>query len=173
MKIHVLTLVFISTVFSASCANIHRDYPTSWAAIKTSHSGVPCPNLSGLYQENGEAPNGCHVWIEKCGSLSYNLLSGNIGYEEVWDESETPNFRNADQVEILQKDNDQLEIALWDARDHEKHLVHKESLKSKDGDFTCTEEGIRLKARLLYFLWGISNILGKETRDFSIMKTMT
>jgi hypothetical protein len=168
MNIHHASLILIIVFNLASCTNIRHEYPDNWAQMQVVGLNGSCPNLEGIYEERGDAPNGCHVWIEKCRSLSYNLLSGNIGYKEVWDESETPMFPSGSHVEIQQHVDDQIKILLWDVNGNDKHLIHSEILKKQNGDYTCTDEGIQLKKRSMYFLWGISNMLGTETRVFSV-----
>ena len=144
------------------------DFPKKWEPIEAINPTTKCPQLSGLYAEWGDAPNGCHSGIEACRSLSYNLLGGNIGYKEFWDERATPRFPVGTHVELRQPGDNRLEIIQWQIDKDQQQVVGKRTLEMKKGDFTCGADGLRLQSRLIYLLVGLSNLLGFESRSFNV-----
>jgi len=142
------------------------DYPEYWEPQEETSTTEKCPALAGLYEERGEAPFGCLETMEACHSLSYNLLSGNIGYKEVWDESSEPRLPTGTHVELRQPADNRLEVIQWQWRDRKAHFLRKETLKLEKGDFTCGPEGLTLKPRLFYYLIVIGNLLGAVSTNF-------
>jgi hypothetical protein len=141
-------------------------YPEKWEPQEAAGSTDNCPALAGLYAERGDAPNGCLSGMEACRSLSYNLLHGNIGYKEVWDQSTEPRFPIGTHVELRQPSDDTLEIIQWQLGNNQERVVGKKTLKMEKGDFTCSDDGLSLQPRLVYFLWGLSNLLGTVSMNF-------
>jgi hypothetical protein len=165
MKIIKATLIFAIAFHLASCANIKREYPKEWSPLKLSSLGEQCPDISGIYLESGEPAYECPGWHKKCRSLSFNLLSNNIGYMEIWDKSSKPSFLHGSLVEIKQEKNDQIEIFLRGKHGKDKSFVRREMLTLQRGDYTCKDGSIYLKPRAIYLLLYISNVVGTETRE--------
>jgi len=82
------------------------------------------------------------------------------------DEGIDPLFPHGNHVEIQQEDDEKIEITLWLIYGNDKQLVHRETLKLQQGDYECVEKRMRL-VRSIYYLWGLSNVLGTEIREFS------
>ena len=168
MNILISLLVLVSFCFLASCANLQHEYPSDWEPLEVARSGEGCPDIRGTYEEVGESPNECPSWHEKCRSLSFTLLSGHIGYRDIWDESSEPRFSHGSHVEIRQENDTEIQVILWEVGDNEPRLVRRETLKQQGDDYVCTDGKVRLAPRAMYFLVGLSNMLGTETRELSV-----
>ena len=166
MKVLITLLVLFSSFYLGSCANIRHEYPSHWAPIEAASSGDRCPNIAGTYAEFGESPYECPNWHDKCYSLSFSLLSGHIGYKNILDESSRPRFPHGSHIEIRQDKDAEIDIIIWEVRDDERRLIRRETLKQQEDDYTCTGGRVRLAPRAMYFLLGLSNMLGTETREF-------
>jgi hypothetical protein len=150
-------------------------YPSSWATIDPTRADRQCPDISGLYAEIGAITKGaCHTHQEKCPHLSYNLLGGGTGYAEVYDKSLTPAFSaGTTHVELRQQEDQTIDVILWQSgvKDGEPtmrgRVIGQQRLTVHEGDYSCSEEGLRLQTRSVYFLWGISNLVGFENRTFN------
>lgn len=148
-------LVFVLT----SCIRM-PDYPTEWEPVETTNSLNQCPQLAGLFTEWGDAPNGCHAYMEACRSLTTNLLTESIGYKEHHDRSSKPKFPIGTHVELRQPADNELEIIQWQLGNHQKWIVSRKTLTMENGDFTCSADGLTLKTRPVYFVIGLVNDLG-------------
>lgn len=126
-----------------------------------------CPIIAGLYSEMGEAPFGCPEIIEACQSLSYNLLSGQVGYKEVWDESSEPRIPTGTHLELRQPAENSLEIIQWQWRDREASVLSQKTLKMEKGDFTCGPDGLTLEPRLVYTFFILVDLLGSLNTTFN------
>ncbi|MCU0839535.1 MAG: hypothetical protein MUE49_12565 [Rhodospirillales bacterium] len=173
-----ITATFLGSLFVVlfMTACVHEDvYPASWGAIEATEAGRQCPYISGLYAEVGEVTAwGCHTHQEKCPHLSYNLLGAGTGYAEVYDDSRTPAFSaGTTHVELTQRGDQAIEVILWQSgfRDGKSasrgRVIGQERLAMDDGDYSCGGEGLRLQPRGVYFLAGISNLVGVENRTFN------
>ncbi len=150
----------------ASCSNV-QPYPDDWGALEERGAPGQCPLLSGIYAEWGQAPEGCHAWVEQCRSLSWNLLSGHMSYGEFMDESTTPDSPHGSHVELRQGGDDRLEVLLWDIRGEESRVVREETLSARK-DFSCDADGLTLSPRSLVVVFGISNVAASYTRTLSL-----
>ena len=164
LLIYTLLLLALSACVVSSTM---PDYPEGWVSLDVTSPTDRCPQLGGLYAEWGDAPNGCHPGMEACRSLSYNLLGGNIGWKEVFDESTKPRFPIGTHVELRQPSNDRLEVIQWQIDKNQKRAVGEMTLEMEKGDFTCGLDGLKLKPRWIYTLAGVSNIVGTVTRIFN------
>jgi len=164
----VLIAPLLLLVLTSCIVSSHQPtYPEKWEPQEAAESTDNCPTLAGLYEERGDAPNDCLSGMEACRSLSYNLLLGNIGYKETWDQSTEPRFPIGTHVELRQPSDDTLEIIQWQLGNNQERVVGKKTLKMEKGDFTCSDDGLSLQPRLVYFLWGLSNLLGTVSMNFN------
>jgi hypothetical protein len=158
-----------------ACGHLEETYPSTWATIDPTRTDRQCPDISGLYAEMGElTESGCQWQQEKCHHLSYNLLGGNIGYTEVWDDTPYPAFSTSTtHVELIQQDDQAIDVILWVSGNKNgeptmrNRIVGQQRLSVDEGDFSCSEDGLRLRTRSIYFVFGIDNLVGFENRTFN------
>ncbi len=165
--------LFVVSMLTA-CVNVDA-YPDSWRNIEPVKANGRCPDVSGRYVETGTTSKlGCHPHQEKCVRLSYDLLSGDTGYSEVWDKSLTPDFSaGTTSVELMQQGDQSIEVVLWTSGATDGtfvargRVIRRDRLNLDDGDYSCGAEGLTLRTRYIYFLFGISNLVGFEDRSFN------
>ena len=159
----------ISILSLASCVwTHHSDYPKDWSPIATAAEPGHCPDLSGTYRAFSADANPCPAWEEACNWLSYNLLSGNIGWSEVKDESDRPAIPIGSHVRIQQSGDQRLDVSLLQEDAEQGWTVIGEYvLRAADADYKCEPEGLQLKSRSIFVPALIENAVGSVRRIFN------
>lgn len=137
-------------------------YPAHWAPVQTIQSKGFCPNIAGVYHDQGEyvsAATGrpCDRYSADCESLIYALLHD--AYMSA--KGSGIDRRPVDIVTIRQPSPGVLDIGSTpDGETGELSITR--------GDFTCDENGLRLKERSASLLLGVGNFVSHETRIFNV-----
>ena len=136
-------------------------YPAHWPPVQGIQSKGSCPKIAGVYHDLGEyvstaTGRPCDRYSDDCESLIYALL-----YDAYMSVKGTGIGRKpVDIITIRQPSPGVLDIR--STPDGERG-----ELSIAGGDFTCDEDGLRLKERSASLLLGVGNFVSYETRIFN------
>lgn len=166
--ISLLIILFYLFVVIACASKVKiTEYPVDWRQLDHESLIGQCPNLNGTYKENGDVDNES-VGISSCPILSYALLS-KLMPESFRQSAECMRFANRHKVELLQSQEEELRVKIWGYSDETKRVgvLHDETYRMEDGDFTCEDGFLVLKKRTTANIYVVGNLLGSEVRSFS------
>jgi hypothetical protein len=139
-------------------------YPASWAPVRQSQAGSSCPKIDGVYQDRGEyqptpyvSGRPCNDRTGECRSLIFSLL-GDAHY--FGSDREIAGAR-VERVQIEQPSPGIVEII---AQPREK----RQTLSITNGDFTCDQNGLRLRDKYTALTLLIANVFTTESRIFNV-----
>lgn len=138
-------------------------YPASWAPVRQSQAGSSCPKIDGVYWDRGEYPGPyvsgrpCNDRTGECRSLIFGLLGD--ARSTLFNRDSAINW--VERVQIEQPSPGIVEI-IAQARGT------RQTLSMANGDFTCDQNGLRLRDTTAATIVLISNMLSTESRIFNV-----
>ena len=140
-------------------------YPNSWTPIRHGQTGSPCPKIAGVYHDRGDyqptpyvSGRPCSFKSGECRSLIFGLLSDAQSGIRI----EAFKWRSTvQQVQIEQPSPGIVEII---AQPREK----RQTLSITNGDFTCDQNGLRLRDKYTALTLLIANVITTESRIFNV-----
>ena len=143
--------VFAAALVCTSCASQHQPFPSNWAAPARG-SGDHCPEISGVYRNEGETPDGkvanrlMSRWFQNAYDLPLPIES----------------WKHVSKVSILQTGNDLIQISGLSS----SAVLFSTSLSKSAGDFHCADGWVKVKGSNLVAV-SSAFMKTKETRGFS------
>ena len=168
MRSNYLIIVILKLSLLSSCSNVNiYDYPAEWEQLNNENLIGRCPNLSGTYKEQGDVDKESGGG-RSCPILSYATLSEYMP-DSFRQSAECKRLANRHKVEILQSHEEELQVKVWGYSNETKTVgvLHDETYRMEDGDFTCENGFLVLKKRTTANIYVVGNLLGSEIRSFS------
>lgn len=168
-----IPVLLVASLVLTSCVSSfeHRQYPADWSQLGNENSGDICPVISGFYKEFGEIPcsHGQQHNDVKFRYLSYQLLSTITSARVESEEKLTcKSAISGNILELLQPEDNQLQIRMWELDGNTKTILHEQILDMKKGDFTCEDGFMNIRKRRLADSYIVANFFGSKIRSFSV-----
>lgn len=155
------SLLLLLSLTACTTGTGKAPYPRYWESIQKADSSKGCPNVEGIYSDNGEYTEvfmgGRPCERNECKSLSYNLLFE--ASKSLW--LSAGQRDRVDYVQVRQPAPDVVQVIT-----NPGGKIH--TLSKAKGDFTCDADGIRLKESSTFMSALISNVVMTETRMFNV-----
>lgn len=150
------------------------EYPSHWGDPRIRSEQRLCPVLSGTYLDTAVESSwsnwqfiSCKEQGEDC-SLSHYLLNKALFLKLSNNVPKIHDWPTATHVQLIQVGDEELEIVTWDDGRPGTVVKTRNTLRQKDGDFSCDERGLWLRNRSDDGILGIANFAARESRLFNI-----